>query len=1578
MGRDNIGMVNDAGKQKVKPKKANAAPGNLEEEDFFDLVNLFFKQKNIMYAHLYNSYNKFIDEDVYNRLTNGDNVFYEKATKTQIIKYRFKFNNISIKPPMTDDGDLLNPNDARKNNLSYLITVLADVTQEQEITDIATGKVVVNVVGSPEKTVPVASVPCMLRSKYCSLTIDPLMNKDECDYNPGGYFIVNGAEKVVISMDQMCENKPLVFAKKDGQAIGYSVQVNSKSPDADGALQIMTIRLRKDNVLVAKVPILAEVPVTILLKALGIESDRDIIRYVTMDSNDGEMANMLRHSLSECKHEGKNIMIQTKDDALEYLTGYMRVIRKYTESDKETRMVQKKMHLQDLLDKNFLQHMTNGPLSKGYYLCYMINRLLNVALGRNEPDDRDSYINKRVELPGDILYDLYKQFHKKLLNECKKYFDNRNPDDINPFNIISQIKGTVIELGIKKMLLTGSIGKKKGVAQMLQCLSYMQIINALRRLRAPTSDASTNKLTKPRHFHTTQVGFLAGDETPEGINVGLVKHLSLSGTVTIGMMSQYYILKDIMMSRIKDLRDVPPLKFGEYRRVFLNGEWLGLTDSPTALEEEIRSMKLKGTIEVTVSVTFDIENNEVRVYCDGGRLVRPLLRVENNELLLTKEKIDSINLKVTPEANKVSTWNEFIANNPGVVEYITIEEIEQILVAQDYPTLTKMKDRMESSINKVKNVSDDEIINNINRYDDLSYVKFTHCEIHPVLMLGCVTSSIPYANHNQGPRVLYQYSQARQGMGIYATNYRDRLDISYILHHPQRPITMPRTLKYSNLDVLPCGENCIVAIMCYTGYNQEDSVIMNQTSIDRGIFRATAMNKHVSTIQKNQSTSQDDMFTRPDPSKVIGMKFSTYDKINDEGYAPEETVLNKGDITLAKVSPVQPTGNSDKTFKDNSEIYKYNVPGTVDRVYPNLFNHEGYGMMKMRIRSNRIPQIGDKMACYDPETEVLTDKGWVFFEDLDINIHKVATLVDDNKIKYEHPSEKQEYNYDGDIYCVKSNQVDLMVTPNHRMYVACNNRKKLNYKIERADKIHGLRRHYKKDASEYIDIPKSVFIKKDKFILPACDRITCGGVNEHYDKRELDLKAFLILFGIWMAEGCTKKNHGLCIATHKQRVKDKLDEVCPILGLEVLKRQDKKTDDGLHRWIVTDKQLLHYMEPLSVGAINKYLPDWVWSLKPEYCRDLIEGMMLGDGHNSGCDRYDTSSKRLANDFQKLCLHAGWSANSVIKHKKGHVRKMKSGYTITCNADAHRLTIVKKQNNPLVNKYIREKGIQLDKMIKYNGKVYCCTTTSGVIYVRRKGIPVWCGQSRSGQKGVIGLTLNAVDMPFTKDGIVPDIIMNPNAFPKRMTVGQFIENMAAKVGAMLGHEMDATTFGNVDTKQLNDILTDMGYEEFGTEYLYNGMTGKRMPAKIYIGPVYYMRLKHMVADKIHARAKGPRTQLTRQPLEGRAKDGGLRFGEMERDCIISYGMAGFLKERMMETADAYTAYVCDVCGLFAQRMLRKDQKHYATKDDIYWCKACKNKTRISKVRMPYACKLLFQELMSMCIAPRIRTRDSIFD
>eukprot|EP01136_Pigoraptor_vietnamica_P036390 Opistho-1_new@102903 len=218
------------------------------------------------------------------------------------------------------------------------------------------------------------------------------------------------------------------------------------------------------------------------------------------------------------------------------------------------------------------------------------------------------------------------------------------------------------------------------------------------------------------------------------------------------------------------------------------------------------------------------------------------------------------------------------------------------------------------------------------------------------------------------------------------------------------------------------------------------------------------------------------------------------------------------------------------------------------------------------------------------------------------------------------------------------------------------------------------------------------------------------------------------------------------------------------------------------------------------------------------------------------------------------------------------------------------------------------------------------------------------------------------MPFTAEGLTPDIIINPHAIPSRMTIGHLIECLQSKVATMSGKVGDTSPFNSdVTVERISELLKGYGYHLRGNEVMYNGHTGRKINTQIFLGPTYYQRLKHMVDDKIHARARGPLTMLTRQPVEGRSRDGGLRFGEMERDCMIAHGAAQFLRERLFEQSDAYRVHVCDLCGLICIADITKNR---------FSCKSCQNTTQVSQVFIPYACKLLFQELMAMSIAPRM--------
>lgn len=742
---------------------------------------------------------------------------------------------------------------------------------------------------------------------------------------------------------------------------------------------------------------------------------------------------------------------------------------------------------------------------------------------------------------------------------------------------------------------------------------------------------------------------------------------------------------------------------------------------------------------------------------------------------------------------------------------------------------------------------------------------------------------------------------------------------------------------------------------------------MNQSALEKGFMRAQVLKKYQEEIKKNPASSQTGIFTKPDRNKVDNLKGkedANYDKLGIDGYAKAETYIKDGDVIIGMINPKSSAKEDEKPYTDSSTIYKSVIPGAIDRVFTG-FSGDSYPIIKMRVRSERIPIIGDKFACYDDQTEVLTDSGWIKFEKLTMT-HKVATLVDGEKLVYEHPTALQEYDYDGQMYLVESKQVNLCVTLNHKMWVALRTSTGAKkYKLEKAEEIIGLNRFYQKSVTEYIGNAC-----KDSKNMPYYWDYTCLMENGYFTLPEVDdkpemhikMKHWLILVGIFIAEGCLKHKGTVCISAHKQRVKDALEPIIEKYKWKVSYGKDGK--GALNYWNINNKQLGIYFGQLNVGATNKFLPEWVWELNMQQCQILIHGMMLGDGcwNKDGSSVYTTSSIKLANDFQRLCLHAGYSTNIRTEFIKGTTTIIK-GVMATRNSDCYRLSIIK-HNNPMVN----DSRLIQDKMIPYKGKVYCCTVSSHVIYVRRNSTGIFSGNSVHGQKGTAGWLPHRGDMPYTEDGLVPDLIINPNCIARRMTIGQLIECLFGKLCAIKGIVGDGTPFMGVDINKINDELVSYGMEEWGNQTMYCGMTGRKIATKIFIGPTYYQRLKQMVGDKVHSRSNiGPKQLLTRQPSEGRSREGGLRLGEMERDVLAAHGMAQLLKERSVDNSDSYTYHVCDLCGLDAHKVPKK--KHYI-------CEGCNNTTKISTIVCPYAFILFMNELKAMNILGRIRTSKSL--
>jgi len=614
------------------------------------------------------------------------------------------------------------------------------------------------------------------------------------------------------------------------------------------------------------------------------------------------------------------------------------------------------------------------------------------------------------------------------------------------------------------------------------------------------------------------------------------------------------------------------------------------------------------------------------------------------------------------------------------------------------------------------------------------------------------------------------------------------------------------------------------------------------------------------------------------------------------------------------------------------------------------------------------------MACALPTQQVLTNLGWVEIKDIDISLHKVATLDVDGNMCYEHPVNKFEYDHNGKMYFVQNKQVHVICTLNHKLYVK--KRYRNNYELLEAENVMG----------------KMVrFQKSMKNVLPDTENIILG-------EKQYKMDDWLQLLGMFIGDGSVN-NRAAVLSCHKERKVNFNISLLTKLGIEY-------KYDNYNGYFAINKgkypEIYDELKKYSLGALNKNLPDYVWSLSQRQSIILLEALLQSDGHtyNDGFSRYGTISIKLANDVSRLAVHCGWSGVIKIASEPDGKERLVTGtmgynkgktHIIVQKHTYYKISIIRKQNEPYINKKVNDTNVE--KIIDYNGKVYCVEMPSSHLYYMRENNfspSMLIGNSRAGQKGTIGLVIPEDDMPFTKDGLRPDMIINPHAIPSRMTIGHLVECIIGKASAHYGGFSDCTAFNNKGSKVgvFGEILPKVGFHSSGNEILYNGMTGEQIESEIFIGPNYYMRLKHMVKDKINYRALGPRTALTKQPVSGRANDGGLRIGEMERDSVISHGAAEFLRESMMERGDKYYMAVCNKTGLlaiynpskniFISPMADGPIKFVGslTENDLRINNVTKYGRSFSIVCVPYTLKLLIQELQTINVQMRIITEDNI--
>lgn len=1150
--------------------------------DIWKVIDTYFKSNKYYFTrHHIDSYNDFVVSKIPYIIQTLNPFIILKEDSMFRVEVEVD-PNIKIINPVYDSDKLLYPNVARLQNKNYFCDIVSDIT----ITYWENDKQVNQDVFKQKK---IGSLPILLHSKLCyldGLDINTLKDVGECFYDQGGYFIVDGKEKVIISQERIATNQLFISTPKDTEV--YKLEGMIRSTSISNSLFPKTVQFwvekdmytvgnkteRMDNSFFVVMKVmkvnLESIPICIIFRALGIESDKDIVDFICM-GNDTLIPHIRSSIVNGTNVLSNDKIIFTQLDALKYLSNFV----KHKDID----------YVKYVFIDNLFPNIGNDFRQKAMYLGYLVNRLIRTTLGELKQNKRDNYMFKRVDTTGILLGNIFRDFYNTFRNHVRSMIDREYTTGglNNRFKLVSEgnfnriFSHQIIAEGMYKSMkgnwgLTGD-PSQQGIVQDVNRLSYVGYVSHLRRVNTPI-DRSI-KLVEPHRLDTPQWGMMCPIESPDGANIGLLKHMAATCEITLESDREALMtcLNDLGISLLEMLN--PRMMNKQLCKVHLNNNWVGVHKNPKELLDTLRMYRRTGVLNAFISISWDVIENEINIFSDSGRCCRPLI---------ISDKYNKFDFNKPYWSDYVSgytyeyTYDKSKQKESKFIEYVDCFETNSLLIA--------MKDV------------------------DLSN-RTTHLEIHPCLCLSMYTNNIPFANHNQAPRNVFSGQQGKQALGIYATSFNSRIDTaSYVLHYPQRSLLSTKLAKYTFRNKMPGGENLIVAIATYTGYNQEDSIILNKSSLQRGMFNVSYFKSIVDSEDENINNNSKLVFDNPTrlkkEGKSINYKLANWDIVDDNGIPKENKYISENDCYLGKVSiemirkdadqesSIFNDNNVEYLYKDKSKVADKTLSGTIDSVLK-YKNNKGLNQVKIKLRKFRIPELGDKMA-----------------------------------------------------------------------------------------------------------------------------------------------------------------------------------------------------------------------------------------------------------------------------------------------------------------------------------------------------------------------------SSHGQKGVCGMILPQEDMPYSKNGLVPDIIVNPHAFPSRMTIAHLIECVLAKLCCLEGCYIDGTAFEDHNVPEYYNMLKKYGCNIHGDEILYNGFTGDQIETKIFFGPTYYYRLKHMVKDKINYRGiGGPVETMTRQPTQGRANGGGLRIGEMETNAILGHGISSFIKETMTTRSDGYHTYVDGQTG---------EDIIYNEKEGYY------DSVNAKYVAIPYSMKLLKQEVEGLGVNMKLLTKN----
>jgi DNA-directed RNA polymerase III subunit RPC2 len=885
-------------------------------EDKWNLLPAFLKVKGLVKQHL-DSFNYFVDHDL-KKIIKANELVLSDVDPEFYLKYLdIRVGHKSTSAPGVKDV-IMPPHECRLRDLTYSAPIFVDVEYTR-------GRKIIM-----HKDLEIGRMPVMLRSNKCILDgIDHkrMASLDECPIDPGGYFVVNGTEKVILVQEQLSKNRIIVEADEKKGIVQASV--TSSTHERKSKTYVIT---KNDKIYLKHNSISEDIPIVIILKAAGITSDLEIMQLVCGSNSEFQDLFVVNFE------EASKFEVFTQQQALLYVGKRVKTIRRAG--------APKLSQLQEGIEAiatTIVAHLTVSDLQfreKALYIATMARRVIMTMHDPSMVDDRDYVGNKRLELAGQLMSLLFEDLFKKFNSDFKANIDKilKKPSRTSEFDALLSINihSNNITMGMNRAISTGNWSLKRfkmeraGVTHVLSRLSYISALGMMTRISSQFE--KSRKVSGPRALQPSQFGMLCTSDTPEGEACGLVKNLALMTHITTDE-EELPIKKLCFVLGCESILNVDSATLhskGNFG-VYLNGTLIGCTRFPGKFVSDFRRLRRSGRASEFVSIYTNSHHQAVHIATDGGRICRPLIILENNT-----PKVTAAHLKKLLEGK----WgfDDFLTH--GLVEYVDVNEENDSLIAL-----------YENNLKEANGQN------------------FTHLEIEPFTVLGAVAGLIPYPHHNQSPRNTYQCAMGKQAIGAIAYNQFRRIDtLLYFMVYPQQPMVKTKTIELIEYDKLPAGQNATVAVMSYSGYDIEDALVLNKSSLDRGFGRCQVVRKNTVQLKRYPNHTKDivtgmrvdennnPIFPHkalgPDGLGEIGARVE-----NGQVYVNKSVPTNAGESVLGHNDPAPNV----ESHRETPAFYRGPEPSYVDQVMMSVSDND-QALIKVLLRQTRRPELGDKFS----------------------------------------------------------------------------------------------------------------------------------------------------------------------------------------------------------------------------------------------------------------------------------------------------------------------------------------------------------------------------------------------------------------------------------------------------------------------------------------------------------------------------------------------------------------------------------------------------------------------------------------